>query len=225
MTDHNMPEEQSGKPDADVFSFVMIPLAFLIIFICVVMGAISCNHPIERRIKIGSDVAVTEALHDRQLHTILPLPIKAMLGDGFVDVYSDPRVTTNFIVIGYAVQPCNGNCESSGNTHPKYKIDSETTFTTEFLSGYQIVGADRNESHFVVSLATDILGDMSNPHDRVLLYVSRSDMIKIIEEYRNVRASFQDHYLSAQSQEKRASDLNRQEDELKRINSDLRSVH
>ena len=190
----------------------MIPLTFLIIFICVVMGALFCNHPMEKLIKIGSNVAVTEALHDRQLHTILPLPIKAMPGDGFVDVYSDPRVTTNFIVIGYAVQPCNGNCESSGNTHPKYKIDSEATFTTEFLAGYQIVGADSNDSHFVVSFATDIFGDMSNPHDRVLLYVSRTDLTKIIDEYSNVRASFQDPYLSAQSHVKRASDLNRQED-------------
>lgn len=226
MADGNMPGSQSEKPNSSILPIAMIALAPLIICLCAVILVSFCFTPREHRIKIGSADAVTEALHNRRVHTILPLPLKDMPGDGFADVYSDPRVTTNFLVFGYAVQPCSdGKCDALDNGHPKYRIDSETAFTTEFLAGYQIVGADRNESHFVVSLPTDIIGDMSNPRDRVLIYVSRSDMIKIIEEYRNVRASFQEHYLSTQAQEKRAGDLKKQEDELKRMNTDIRSVN
>ena len=230
MTDNSVPESQSEALTLGIGQIVRMALAPLVLFVCAVTlmyFLYQSGDPARHRIKIGSADAA-EALHSRRLHTILPLPLKDMPGDGFALIRSDPRLTENFLVSGYVVQPCSDDkCDAPNNSHPRYRIDTEAPFMTkvDFLAGYQIVGADRDESHFVVALPTNILGDMSDPRNRVLFYVTRSDMIKIIEEYRNVRASLQEHYLSAQVQERRANDLKKLKAEFKQANDDIRSVN
>ncbi len=177
---------------------------------------------INGRITLDSEVDIAELLSDRHLHTIVSL-VGGKRNYSIADVYFDKRVTKYFTVFGYTVSSCNeSRCQEAkaNSEYPTYKTDSAISFQMDLVTGYQIIGADKDGSHFLVYLPARLFGDLSNPNERKMLYVSRSDMTRIIEEYMNVRAALLKHYLNEQAQH---NEMGTQE--FPAVNSDLRSVH
>lgn len=161
-----------------------------------------------------------EALFDRQPHSILP-PSVSVSEDDLRRANGGQYLSDELIVVGYSVLSCDkGQCAKDAGDVSKYEIGQKTTYSTRLLTSYQIVGVSDDGSHFVVSLPSDT----ENTGKQELLYVSRSDMTRIINEYRKTSRLFQKSVFREQVQEKWQTVLKEQERDREKAEQDIRSV-